>query len=37
VTFPLPAKTDVNGPDRHPRYTALTRAADGAGEAGDIQ
>jgi glutathione peroxidase len=37
VTFPLLAKTDVNGPDRHPLYAALTKAADDSGEAGDIQ
>ncbi|MUL83862.1 MULTISPECIES: glutathione peroxidase [unclassified Mycolicibacterium] len=37
VTFPLLAKTDVNGTDRHPLYTELTQAADAAGEAGDIQ
>src|SRR5690242_11304430 len=37
VTFPLLAKTDVNGPDRHPLYAELTKAADDSGEAGDIQ
>ncbi|KHO17779.1 glutathione peroxidase [Mycolicibacterium setense] len=37
VTFPLLAKTDVNGVDRHPLYAELTQAADAAGEAGDIQ
>jgi glutathione peroxidase len=37
VTFPLLAKTDVNGADRHPLYAELTKATDGAGEAGDIQ
>ncbi|ORX18359.1 MULTISPECIES: glutathione peroxidase [Mycolicibacterium] len=37
VTFPLLAKTDVNGPDRHPLYAELTKTADGSGEAGDIQ
>ena len=37
VTFPLLAKTDVNGAGRHPLYAALTEAADDAGEAGDIQ
>ncbi|MEE6168479.1 glutathione peroxidase [Mycolicibacterium sp. 120322] len=37
VTFPLLAKTDVNGPDRHPLYAALTTAADADGAAGDIQ
>ena len=37
VTFPLLAKTDVNGADRHPLYTELTKAADSDGQAGDIQ
>ena len=37
VTFPLLAKTDVNGPDRHPLYAELTTTTDDSGEAGDIQ
>ncbi len=37
VTFPLLAKTDVNGADRHPLYAELTKAADDTGEAGDVQ
>ena len=37
VTFPLLAKTDVNGPARHPLYAELTTFADGDGQAGDIQ
>jgi glutathione peroxidase len=37
VTFPLLAKTDVNGSDRHPLYAELTTAPDANGEAGDIQ
>jgi glutathione peroxidase len=37
VTFPLLAKTDVNGADRHPLYAELTKTADADGEAGDIQ
>lgn len=37
VTFPLLAKTDVNGDDRHPLYAELTKAADADGQAGDIQ
>jgi glutathione peroxidase len=37
VTFPLLAKADVNGPDRHPLYTELTQTPDAEGEAGDIQ
>jgi glutathione peroxidase len=37
VTFPLLAKTDVNGDDRHPLYAELTKTPDDRGEAGDIQ
>jgi glutathione peroxidase len=37
VTFPLLAKGEVNGAGRHPLYAELTRVADGAGEAGDVQ
>jgi len=37
VTFPLLAKTDVNGDDRHPLYAELTKTSDASGEAGDIQ
>jgi glutathione peroxidase len=37
VTFPLLAKADVNGADRHPLYAKLTEAADAAHEAGDVQ
>ena len=37
VTFPLLAKADVNGKDRHPLYAELTRTPDGDGEAGDVQ
>ena len=37
VTFPLFSKIEVNGPGRHPLYAELTKAADAAGEAGDIQ
>ena len=36
VTFPLLAKTDVNGPDRHPLFARLTEAADASGKAGDV-
>ena len=36
VTFPLLAKTDVNGPDRHPLFARLTEAADATGKAGDV-
>jgi len=35
VTFPLAARLEVNGPDRHPLYAWLTAAANG--HAGDIQ
>jgi len=37
VTFPMFAKIDVNGSDRHPLYAALTQVADGAGKAGDVE
>ncbi len=37
ATFPLLAKTDVNGADRHPLYAELTKTADADGEAGDVQ
>jgi glutathione peroxidase len=37
VTFSLLAKTDVNGDDRHPLYTVLTKAVDSDGSAGDVQ
>lgn len=37
VSFPLLAKTDVNGDGRHPLYAELTRLADADGEAGDVQ
>lgn len=37
VSFPMLAKTDVNGENRHPLYAALTEIADAGGEAGDVQ
>jgi glutathione peroxidase len=37
VTFPMMAKVDVNGPERHPLYTELVTTQDSDGEAGDIQ
>jgi glutathione peroxidase len=37
VTFPLLAKADVNGADRHPLYAVLTETADASGDAGDVQ
>ncbi|AHH15150.1 glutathione peroxidase [Nocardia nova SH22a] len=37
VDFPLLAKADVNGDDRHPLYAELVQTADAEGGAGDIQ
>jgi glutathione peroxidase len=37
VSFPLTAKVDVNGPERHPLYAALTKAVDADGWTGDIR
>lgn len=37
VDFPLLAKADVNGDDRHPLYAALVETADAEGAAGDVQ
>jgi glutathione peroxidase len=37
ITFPLFAKIDVNGPDRHPLYAELTKTPDADGAAGDVQ
>lgn len=37
VTFPMLAKTDVNGPDRAPLFEELTAAPDAEGKAGDVQ
>lgn len=37
VTFPLLAKTDVNGENRHPLYRELVETPDANGEAGDVQ
>jgi glutathione peroxidase len=37
VTFPLLAKTEVNGSDRHPLYAELTKTPDTDGQAGDVQ
>ncbi|CAN5627554.1 glutathione peroxidase [soil metagenome] len=37
VTFPMFAKIDVNGSERHPLYAELTEVRDDEGEAGDIQ
>ncbi len=37
VTFPLLAKTDVNGPDQHPLYAELNKTPDDSGEAGEVQ
>jgi glutathione peroxidase len=37
VDFPLLAKADVNGPDRHPLYQELVQTPDVEGVAGDVQ
>ena len=37
VTFPITEKVDVNGSQRHPLFSELTRTKDAAGEAGDVQ
>jgi glutathione peroxidase len=37
VTFPILAKTDVNGPDRHPLFDELTSYADETGHSGDVR
>ena len=37
VTFPMLAKTRVNGPRRHPLYAALTATPDADGTAGDVR
>jgi glutathione peroxidase len=37
VLFPLLAKTDVNGPDRHPLFDELTSYADTDGHDGDVR
>lgn len=37
VTFPLTAKLEVNGPNRHPLYGELTATPDTEGNAGDVQ
>lgn len=37
VSFPLFAKIDVNGPDRHPLYAELVKTEDADGGAGDVQ
>ncbi|MEV4534871.1 glutathione peroxidase [Asanoa sp. NPDC049518] len=37
VTFPLTAKVDVNGADRHPLYAAMVDTADADGHRGDVR
>ena len=37
VTFPMFAKIDVNGPDRHPLYEVLSTVPDFKGTSGDIR
>ncbi|HUQ38612.1 MAG TPA: glutathione peroxidase [Acidimicrobiales bacterium] len=36
VTFPMFAKVDVNGENRHPLFTELTKVPDNEGRDGDI-
>ena len=36
VSFPMFSKIDVNGDDRHPLYTELTKVEDTGGHAGDV-
>jgi glutathione peroxidase len=36
VSFPMLAKTDVNGENRHPLYAELTQTPDADGQAGDV-
>jgi glutathione peroxidase len=36
VTFPLTAKTTVNGSDRHPLFAEVTQAKDGLGLGGRV-
>ncbi len=37
VTFPMTAKTDVNGPGRSPLFDVLAAVPDADGEAGDVR
>jgi glutathione peroxidase len=37
VSFPLTAKLDVNGPNRHPLYQELASTPDAEGRRGDVQ
>ena len=37
ITFPIMEKIDVNGPDRHEVYKALTPIKDASGHEGDIR
>ena len=37
ITFPLSEKIDVNGAQRHPVYSELTKSADAEGHDGDIR
>jgi glutathione peroxidase len=37
VTFPIMAKTEVNGPGRDAVYQELTELADAGGKAGDVE
>jgi glutathione peroxidase len=37
ITFPMFAKIEVNGPERHPLYAQLVETPDADGAAGDVQ
>ena len=37
VMFPMLAKTDVNGPNRHPLFEQLTAVPDADGHTGDVR
>ncbi|WP_424211157.1 glutathione peroxidase [Streptomyces sp. BI20] len=37
VTFPMLAKSEVNGENRHPLYAELVKTPDAEGVAGDVQ
>src|SRR4029077_5609968 len=37
VTFPLPEKADVNGPERHPLFDTLAQVEGADGYAGDVR
>jgi glutathione peroxidase len=37
IAFPMMAKTDVNGDERHPLFAELTQLADAEGKDGDVR